>query len=155
MAKTKDENGDGGKTENVDGGVNEVLGAILKQNADLMAQLVANQPIKVITQDSPEFQNLLRDQGYFDTFPKPVYQNGYECEARGLSEDVRTRAANLTPGTYTIKGVTVVVEPSANGGVHLKYRSRSVEDRMKYAAAWSDFSDLVNTLWDQMHTATV
>lgn len=138
MAKTKDENGDGGKTENFD------PNALMVQ---LMAKLVENQPTKVITEDSPEYQERLRAEGYYDTFPKPVFQNGRDAEARGLSAEVRERAASLRPGTYI--GGKVTVEQAPGGGVHIKYKSRTVEDRM--AQTWRDFSELVNRIWSEMH----
>lgn len=117
--------------------------------AQTLQQLVANQPMKVITEGSPEYQERLRAEGVFDTFPKPVYQNGRECEPRGLSEEIRTRAAHLKPGTYL--GGKVTVETTPNGGVHLKYKSRSVEDRMRHP--WADFSDLITRIWAEMHPA--
>lgn len=143
MAKTKDENGDGGKTENVAPDTNLLI-------AQALAALAANQPKRVITEDSPEYQDRLRAEGIFDAFPKPVYQNGRECEPRGLSEETRTRAASLKPGTYTVGRTTVTVDVTSDGGRHIKYRSKSVEERMSYASSWSDFSDLIDKLWAQM-----
>jgi hypothetical protein len=143
MAKTKDENGDGGKTENVTD-VNLML-------AQLMKQLVENQPAKVITESSPEFREMMEKQGLYDSFPKPVYQNGHECEPRGLSEETRTRAANLRPGRY-LDG-KLVVEAATGGGVHLKYKSRTIEDRMS-GPATIPFPEMIDKIWAEMH-ATV
>src|SRR5688572_32838722 len=137
MAKTKDENGDGGKTENVDPNV---------LIAQVLQQLAANQPKKVITEDSPEYQERLRAEGYFDSFPKPVYQNGREAEPKGLSEQTRERAANLMPGKYL--GGQVTVEVASNGGVHIKYASKTVENRM--GQPWRDFPDLIDRIWAEM-----
>jgi hypothetical protein len=140
MPKDKDENGDGGKTENVAPDSNALL-------ANILQQLVTNQPAKVITEASPEYQERLRAEGYYDTFPKPVYQNGREAEAKGLSPETRTRAATLRPGTYL--GGKVTVEGTPNGGIHIKYRSVSVEHRM--SQTWKTFEELVDRIWSEMH----
>lgn len=138
MAKTKDENGDGGKTENVD--PNVLLAGILQQ-------MIANQPKRVITEDSPEYQDRLRAEGHFDVFEKPVYQNGHEAAPKGLSAQTRERAVALQPGKYV--GGKVTVEATSDGGVHLKYKSKSVEDRM--SQPWKDFTDLIDRIWADMH----
>ena len=156
MPKDKDENGDGGKTENVAPDPQALLLAqVLAQNAELMksfagamTQLASNQPTKVITQDSPEYQELLKAQGFYDSFPKPVYQNGHECDARGLSIETRERAANLKAGKYL--GGKVTVEASHDGGVHLKYKSRTVEERMQ-APANIPFPEIIDKIWAEMH----
>lgn len=100
----------------------------------------------------PAYQARLKDEGYFDLFPFPVYQNGREAEPRGLSADTRERASNLQSGTYAFKGVTVTVERSSRA-VHIKYKSTTVEDRMRYASAWRDFPDLIDKLWREQHPA--
>jgi hypothetical protein len=139
MAKDKDENGDGGKTENV-------LAEAMKMLAENQRMMIENAPKRVITQDSPEYNDRLRAEGYFDYFPKPVYQNGHEAEPKGLSEQTRERAAGLVPGKYL--GGKVTVEASPNGGVHIKYKSKTVEDRM--SQPWRDFTDLVDRVWAEM-----
>jgi hypothetical protein len=142
MAKVvKDENGDGGKTENVTDS-NALI-------AEALMLLAKNQPAKVISADSPEWQEHLRAEGFYDAFSKPVYQNGREASPRGLSEQTRERASNLRPGKY-LAGM-VVIEEAQNGGVHIKYKSASTDDRMKYASKWRDFSDLVDQVWNEMH----
>jgi hypothetical protein len=141
MPKDKDENGDGGKTENMAPDTNLLI-------AQALQQLVANQPKHVITEGSPEFQEFLRSQGFFDTFPKPVYQNGRECEPKGLSHVVRERASSLRPGTYLSGKVTVEGLPNG-GGVHIKYKSKTVEDRM--SQTWRTFPELIDKVWAEMH----
>jgi len=158
MPKDKDENGDGGKTENVKPDAQSLLLAqVLAQNAELMKsfagamnQLVANQPMKVLSQDSPEYQERIRAEGFFDNFSKPVYQNGHECEARGLSVETRERAVNLKPGKYL--GGKILVESLPGGGVHLKYKSRTVEDRMQ-APANIPFPEMIDRIWAEMHAS--
>jgi hypothetical protein len=99
----------------------------------------------------PAYQERLRAEGYFDTFPIPVYQNGRECEAKGLSEETRARASALSPGKFL--GGKVVVETSEGKFVHLKYKSVTPEDRMRSASWWKDFPDLVNQIWAEQHPA--
>jgi len=100
----------------------------------------------------PAYQERLRAEGHFDTFPLPVYQNGREAEAKGLSAEIRERASGLRAGTYLktkVKdGVTV---ERTDKMVHLKYRSQKIEDRM--AQPWRNFEELVTMVWDEMHAA--
>lgn len=147
MAKDKDENGDGGKTENILAEAMLQNAAAMKMLAETQAAVLANQPKRTITEDSPEYNDRLRAEGFFDYFPAKVYQNGRLCEARGLSEETRTRACALRPGKYL--GGKVAVEMTAAGEVHLKYKSASVEDRM--SQPWRDFTDLVDRIWSEMN----
>ena len=161
MPRDKDENGDGGKTENVKPAdpQAQLLAQVLAQNADLMQsfagamqQMAANQPTKVITPDSPEYQEMLKAQGFYDSFPRPVYQNGKEADARGLSVETRERAANLKPGKYL--GGKMTVDATNDGGIHLKYKSRTVEERMQ-APANIPFPELIDKIWAEMqHSLT-
>lgn len=97
----------------------------------------------------PAYQARLRAEGYFDVFPFPVFQNGRECEPRGLSEETRERASTLQTGGPYIGGLVSVER--LNRCVHIKYKSASVEDRMRYAGKWRDFSDLIDQLWAAQH----
>jgi hypothetical protein len=143
MAKDKDENGDGGKTENV-------LAEAMRMLAENQRIMLEQQPKRVIEEGSPEYRDRLVKEGFFDEFPKPVYQNGKKAVARGLPVETRERAANLTPGEYTVGKVKVTVERTPDDGIHLKYKSKTPDDRMAYASAWMDLPDLVNKLWAQM-----
>lgn len=96
----------------------------------------------------PAYQARLREEGYFDLFPFPVYQNGRECEPRGLSQETRERASALKSGTHI--GGTVTVERT-NRLVHIKYKSATIEDRMRYASKWRDFSDLIDKIWREQN----
>jgi hypothetical protein len=140
MAKDKDENGDGGKTENV-------LAEAMKMLAENQRMMLENAPKRVITPDSPEYRELLVAAGHFDTFSVPVYQNGHEAEPRGLSAQTRERASTLVPGKYL--GGKVTVETTPNGGIHIKYKSKTVEDRM--SQPFGDFTDLVERVWAEMN----
>lgn len=96
----------------------------------------------------PAYQARLHAEGHFDTFPIPVFQNGRECEARGLSEETRARAAGLVTGTHV--GGKLHVEATGKV-VHLRYKSATVEDRMRQP--WRDFTEMVNLAWAEQHPA--
>lgn len=121
---------------------------VLASMASAIKLLAENQPAKVIGADSPEYQDRLRAEGFFDVFPTPVYQNGRECEPRGLSQETRERASALKTGKYI--GGFVTVERT-DKLVHIKYKSQTIEDRMRYASKWRDFSDLIDKIWAEMH----
>lgn len=143
MPKDKDENGDGGKTENK-------LEQAVEMLAQTMALLAQNQPKKVIDESSPEYRERLIAEGFMDDFGgKVVIQNGHESQARGLSADVRHRAANLRSGSYLGGKVTVEADEKV---VHIRYKSATVEQRM--AQTWKSFDELVNLIWSEMHVAT-
>jgi hypothetical protein len=93
----------------------------------------------------PAYQERLKAEGHFDTFPLPVFQNGREAEARGLSQETREWASGLRAGTFKVGPIEVIVERT-DRHVHLKYKAATTEDRMRYASAWMDFSDLIAKL---------
>lgn len=94
----------------------------------------------------PAYQARLAAEGFNDTFPITVYQNGRECEPRGLSQETREHASALKAGSYL--GGKVVVERT-DKYVHLKYKSQKIEDRMQYP--WRDFPELIDRIWTEMH----
>ncbi len=96
----------------------------------------------------PAYQERLKAEGHFDTFPTPVFQNGREAEARGIPDEIRQKASQLTSGTFIGGKVTVERNDKV---VHLKYKSMTVEDRMRQP--WKDFSDLVTMIWSEQHPA--
>jgi hypothetical protein len=96
----------------------------------------------------PAYQDRLRAEGHFDTFPIHVFQNGREAEAKGLQAIVRERASSLPAGKYC--GGKLTVERNENV-VHLKYKSVTVEDRMRQP--WKDFPDMINMAWAEAHPA--
>jgi hypothetical protein len=94
----------------------------------------------------PAYQERLRAEGHFDTFPIPVFQNGREAEPKGLPVIVRERASSLPAGKYCGGKLTVERNDTA---VHLKYKSVTVEDRMKQP--WKDFPDMIAMAWAEAH----
>jgi hypothetical protein len=97
---------------------------------------------------SPAYEARLRAEGHYDTFPIPVFQNGREAEPKGLPAQTRERASALRSGTYW--GGKLTVENTGKA-VHLKYKSVSVEDRMRQP--WKSFADLIDGAFAEMTPA--
>jgi len=111
-------------------------------------------PKKEIKEGDPEYVERMRADGlYDDFFGKKVFQNAYEAEARGLSEEVRRRASELKPGVYMIgQGHKRRVEVSVNGtDITLSYPVKG-DNLLINQQHWRDFPDLVNQVWEAMHT---
>lgn len=124
------------------------MGTQQTKMADALALLQANQMPREIKEGDPEYTERLKAEGFYDEFPHPVIQNGYEAQARGLSKEVRERAGNLKTGRYL--GGRVTVDVDSRGAVHIKYPNSKVDDRFKNLALWMDFEDLVNKIWAEM-----
>jgi hypothetical protein len=121
------------------------LAAVMATMAEVLAKVHANTPVKVLSFDSPEYQERLRAEGVFDTLAVPVYQNGREVEPRGLRPETRERVVQLQPGRYLKNAVEVVVD--AKGRRHLYYKSATPEDRMRFMSVAADFDDLIAKIW--------
>ena len=118
--------------------------------AQAMAQAIAGiAPKPELKEGDPEYVARQQAEGWFDAFDVPVFQNAYEAEPRGLSEEVRKRASALKPGKYLKGRVTVEVN---NAGVFLKYPVRG-DNMLLNRDHWRDFPDLINKIWDEMHVA--
>ena len=86
------------------------LGAAFAQAVAALA------PKPELKEGDPEYVARQKAEGWFDDFfGVKVYQNAYEAQARGLSEEVRRRAGQLKPGAY-LKG-RVKVEVQGGGEV--------------------------------------
>lgn len=119
--------------------------------AGVLAQAIAQaQSIyspREIKEGDPEYVALQKAAGEFDLFERPVYQNAYEAQARGLSADIRHKASNLKSGTYKMrKGRMVTVEASEKQIV-LRYPTKG-DAMMINQTNWNDFSDLIEQLWE-------
>jgi len=119
--------------------------------ASVLEQLVAQAPVPEIGYGHPKFQARLREEGFFDEFAAPVYQNGKTAQARGLKPETIEHAPQLRPGKYL--GGKVDVAHDAKGRVHLFYPHAKVEDRMRFQAIVRDFDDLIGKIWAEMHVA--
>lgn len=105
-------------------------------------------PKPELKEGDPEYVARQKAEGWFDDFfGKTVYQNAYEAQARGLSEEVRKRTSQLKPGTY-LKG-RVRVEVSGDN-IRLLYPV-SGDNMMINQSHWRSFDDLINQIWAEMH----
>jgi hypothetical protein len=144
MAKNDDTTGKGGEVTNVVS--TDALAAAFA------AALKSVQPAKELKEGDPEYVERQRQEGWFDDFfGKTVWQNAYEAQARGLSEEVRRKASELKPGTY-IKG-RVRVEHLQNGQIiQLNYPTKG-DAMMINMQHWSSFSDLVTKIHAEQNEA--
>lgn len=127
----------------------KALGAQQARQQSVLEQLMANTPIKQIGEADPEYVERLKREGFHDTFPKPVYQNQREAQARGLSVEIRERASGLKSGKYLKGRVTV---EATDTGVWLSYPTKG-DEMMKNQQFWRDFPDLITQIWNEMHAA--
>lgn len=113
----------------------------------LAAAIAALAPKPELREGDPEYVARQRAEGWFDDFfGKTVYQNAYEAQARGLSEEVRRRVGQLKPGKYLKGRVTVEV----NGDVVRLLYPVSGDNMMKNLALWKDFPDMIHQIWAEM-----
>jgi len=116
--------------------------------AAVLERLADNQPPQEIGYAHPKYQQHLKDAGYFAEFPKPVYQNGYEAPAQGVSAETIRKTAALKDGTYISGRVTVAHDQK--GGIHLLYKNSTPDDRMRNKDLFSSFDDLINKITAEM-----
>jgi hypothetical protein len=125
--------------------------AVLERMTDILEQLQKNAPPNEPGFGHPEYQKRLREEGFFDEFAKPVYQNGKEAQARGLKPETIERAPKLRPGKYL--GGLVEVAKDHRDRIHLMYASVRERDRLIFAGKVRDFDDLIDKIWTEMHAA--
>jgi len=111
--------------------------------------LKASQPPREVQFGDPDYQAKLRAER--KVLKRPAFQNGFEVNPSGLSDEVIDRLANLAPGAYLGGRVKVALE---NDAVHLIYKNREIEHRMANDRLFSSFSDLVNKIWAEMPKQT-
>jgi len=123
--------------------------------ADAIARGIATiAPKREIKEGDPEYVARQRAEGWFDDFfGVTVYQNAFEAQARGLSEDIRRKTSQLVPGTYLKGRVTVSVE--SNGSIVRLLYPVSGDNLMKNMQLWRSFEDLITQLWAEMHPEPV
>ena len=126
----------------------QIIGAAVAQGVSALA------PKPQIVEGSPEYTARLKDEGLYDEFEVEVYQNGYQAQARGLSEQTRHRASHLTQGRYikTAKDPQgrVRVDVDAKGHVFINYPTKG-DGMLLNTSYWRDFPDLIDKLWAEMH----
>ena len=123
--------------------------------ADAIARGIATiAPPRELKEGDPEYVARQRAEGWFDDFfGVTVYQNAFEAQARGLSEDIRRKTSQLTAGTYLKGRVTVSVE--ANGSIVRLLYPVSGDNLMKNMQLWRSFEDLITQLWAEMHPEAI
>jgi hypothetical protein len=124
----------------------DIIGAAIAQG------ITATQPAREPKEGDKEYVAMQEAQGWFDDFDGGVVvlQNAYEAQARGLSADVRFRAAHVKPGSYIRNRVKVTVE---NDGRIVRFSYPVKGDAMLMNRDYfSSFEDLVNKVWAEMHT---
>jgi hypothetical protein len=120
----------------------------LESIATVLDRLEQRAPVKELTFGDEAYQNRNRAEGFYDVLEKPAFQNGRDIEARGLGAETIHRLARLAPGFYINKMVEVSVD--GRGQRHLKYKSTTVEDRMRQP--WKTLQDMVAMIWAEMPT---
>jgi hypothetical protein len=128
------------------------------QTAALIAALAGSiasiAPKKEIREGDPEYVARLKAEGFYDDFfGKTIYQNAYEANPRGQSEQTRRRASELKAGTHTLKKgrkVDVIVDGNT---ITLGYKVKG-DGLMINQQSWDSFEDLINQLWEQQNTVT-
>ena len=125
--------------------------SVLERMTDILEQLQRNAPPNEPGFGHPEFQRRLREEGFFDEFAKPVYQNGKEAQARGLKKETIERAPQLRPGTYA-NGL-IEVAKDHRGRVHLIYKYTRERDRSLFNQRFRDFDEMIQAIWDEMQAA--
>ena len=116
---------------------------------ETLEALKASQPPREVQFGDPDYQAKLRAER--KVLKRPAFQNGFEVNPSGLSDEVIDRLANLAPGAYLGGRVKVALE---NDAVHLIYKNREIEHRMANDRLFSSFSDLVNKIWAEMPKQT-
>jgi hypothetical protein len=105
--------------------------------------LLANQPKREMTFGDPEFQQLLKDRGYYREFAKPLYQNTFLSPADCVPVDIVNKVNALKPGKYLGGRVTVRVEDKH---IQLVYPTATPDDRMTNAQYWRTFDELIERI---------
>jgi hypothetical protein len=121
--------------------------ALIEQSArqtEMMEMLAANQPRKRKSSGDALGQ-MLRE------FTYPVFQNGIEAQAHGLSDATIQKAATIASGKY----LNDVVEVARTGRdrdqrIFLFYDNRTVDKRMTLKNYFTSFSDLLVKIHAEM-----
>lgn len=114
---------------------------------ETLDKLRGAQPERVISFGDVEYQAKLREAN--KPFPRPVYQNQFEANPSGLSDETLQKVGELVPGTFL--GGHVTIEAVQNNGIVFRYKTRSVEQRMANERVFRSFTELVEKCWQERH----
>lgn len=109
----------------------------------LAAQMLANAPKPQLDFGSPEYQQQLKDKGYYRQFARPLYQGAFLSPAEGLSEDIVDKVNHLKSGKYLNGRVQVIADEKR---VQLRYPMSTADDRMENTQHWRTFEELINLI---------
>jgi hypothetical protein len=131
--------------ESVSEDINPQTAALIAALASSIAGIAPKPEIK---EGDPEYVARQRAEGWYDDFfGKKIFQNAYEANPRGLSEEVRKRASQLTAGAVTLrKGRKVGIFVNGND-ITLAYPIKG-DAGLINQQHWADFPDLINQLWE-------
>lgn len=115
------------------------------RQTELMEMLAANQPRKRKTHGEVLVE-MTRKQ-----FKYPLFQNGIQAQARGLSDDTIRKAATLASGRYLNDIVEVVrTGRDKDQRIFLVYDNRTIDKKMMLQRHFTSFSDLIDKLTKEM-----
>jgi hypothetical protein len=121
------------------------IGTSQAQVAATLSQLQANAKPEAMGFDDPRYQAKLHADGVYAALPRPVYQNAFAVEARGLTQDTIDKLMAIPTGKYLKGVVSVVVDEKQR--IFLRYPAATIEDRMNFSRLVKDFPDLVDQLY--------
>lgn len=137
------------------------LAAALSQRDKGLAESIAGlAPKPELKEGDPEYVARQHAEGWFDDFfGATVYQNAYEAQARGETEQTRRRASQLKPGKY------IKTKQNPEGRVTVDVLNGGAVVRLLYPISgdnkdinrdhWRSFGELVDKIWAEMHPAPV
>lgn len=125
------------------------LGTSQAQMAETLESLRQNQKPRDINFSDTDYQEKLRAET--KVLKRPAYQNGFEVNPSGLSDETIDRLSKLIPGTYL--GGVVRVAIDGNDSIHLLYKNKTVEQRFANDRLFPSFTALIDKLWAEMHPA--
>lgn len=127
----------------------EKLGGNQERLTETLEALKSAQPARDVNFADQEYQAALRESTR--ELKRPAFQNGFEVNPVGLSDETIDRLAKLKPGTYIGGRVRVAVD--GQDAIHLIYKNKSVEQRFENERVFGSFSELVSKIWTEQQAA--
>jgi hypothetical protein len=137
--------------ESVSEDINPQTAALIAALAGSIASIA---PKKEIKEGDPEWVERQTAEGFYDDFyGKTIWQNAYEANPRGQSEQTRRRASQLKAGVHTLRKGRKVEVAVDGSNITLAYKVKG-DALMINAQSWDSFEDLINQIWEQQNTVT-
>ena len=115
------------------------LAQILQQQNEILEGLRRSQAPRDVNFGDSDYQAKLRAER--KEFPRPVYQNGFEANPSGLSDETLTQIGELKPGKY-LGGVVEILAGSRNA-IDFRYKNATADQRMALMPVFGSFAELV------------